>query len=102
MPIARLEETPRYRHVFQGTRETLCARCARPRGFGRSVPRSCKLYTGGHTMNSSRALRSRLLAAMGLGVLSAAPVLGCGGDTSSPQGGSTDGGTDASGGGASN
>lgn len=42
-------------------------------------------------MNSSNALRSRLFVAMGLGALSGS-VLGCSGDTSSPQGGSTDGG----------
>jgi hypothetical protein len=48
-------------------------------------------------MKSTRALRSRLLVAMGLSTVSAAPVLGCGGDTSSPQGGSTDGAAGASG-----
>lgn len=52
-------------------------------------------------MKSSYALRSRLLAAMGFGTLSAAAVFGCGGDTSSPQSGSTDGATGTPPGGAS-
>ena len=50
-----------------------------------------KLRGGGRTMNSSRVLRSRLLVAMGLGALSTGSALGCGGETSSPDGGSTGG-----------
>jgi hypothetical protein len=43
-------------------------------------------------MNSSKVLRSRLFAAMGLGALSAGSVLGCSGETSSPQPGDGSGG----------